>query len=58
MSDDANQFYNAWITTFQSKPKKLLCSWHVLQAWKHHLKLINNAEKEEQIYQILEDPCR
>ena len=21
MSDDANQFYNAWITTFQSKPK-------------------------------------
>ena len=53
MSDDANQFYNAWSMTFESKPKKLLCTWQVLRAWRQHLKLINNTEKEETIYQTL-----
>lgn len=53
MSDDADQFYNAWIATFQYKPKKILCSWHVLRAWKKHLRSINNHDKEEEVYQIL-----
>ena len=53
MSDDADQFYNAWIGTFQHKPKRILCSWHVLRAWRKHLKSINNHEIEEEVYQIL-----
>ena len=53
MSDDADQFYNAWIRTFQYKPKKILCSWHVLRAWRKHLRSINSYDKEEEVYQIL-----
>ena len=49
MSDDADQFYIAWITTFLGNPKKLLCS---RQAWRQQLKRINNPEKE-QTYQTL-----
>ena len=32
-SDDAQQFYTAWITVFRSGPQKLLCTWHVDRAW-------------------------
>ena len=32
MTDDANQYYNAWVTVFKSRPTKILCSWHVLRA--------------------------
>ena len=53
MSDDADQFYNAWIGTFQYKPKRILCSWHVLRAWRKHLRSISNYDKEEEVYQIL-----
>ena len=31
MSDDAEQFYTAWIDVFGLGPKKLLCTWHVDQ---------------------------
>lgn len=34
MSDDAEQYYNAWSGVFGPVPKKLLCSWHVDRAWK------------------------
>ena len=33
MTDDAEQFYNAWITTFNTYPQTLLCNWYVDRAW-------------------------
>ena len=29
MSDDAEQYYNAWVAVFGMGPHKLLCIWHV-----------------------------
>ena len=37
MSDDADQFYNAWVDVFGDGPKKLLCTWHVDKNWKEAL---------------------
>ena len=35
MSDDANQYYNAWKGVFGAKETtKLLCAWHVDRAWR------------------------
>ena len=34
MTDDAEQFYRAWVTVFGQGPKKLLCTWHVDCAWR------------------------
>ena len=53
MSDDAGQFHNAWIATFEHAPKHILCKWHVLRAWKNKLKVINDIDKEEETYHIL-----
>ena len=36
MSDDAPQFYSAFISVFSAKPRKLLCIWHVWRAWNRH----------------------
>ena len=33
MRDDAPQFYNAFISVFSAKARKLLCIWHVWRAW-------------------------
>jgi len=43
MSDDADQFYSAWITVF-NKPQKLLCTWHVDRSWR---KAISSMIKNE-----------
>ena len=32
MSDDADQFYSAWVGVFGTGAKKLLCTWHVNQS--------------------------
>ena len=53
MSDDAEQFYNGWTAVFQYKPNRILCSWHVQRAWRKHLKVINDHDKEEEVYQML-----
>lgn len=34
MTDDAEQFYKAWVTVFGDGPQKLLCTWHVDRAWR------------------------
>ena len=34
MSDDAEQFYTAWIDVFGPGPKKLLYTWNVDRAWR------------------------
>ena len=39
MSDDAQQYFNAWKTVFGGKGcKKLLCAWHIDRSWKRSLK--------------------
>ena len=37
MSDDADAYYNAWVSTFPRPNKKLLCSWHVDRSWRRKL---------------------
>ena len=53
MSDIADQFYNAWATTFTHTPKRILCTWHVLQAWKNHLKIIKDLDTGKKLYHTL-----
>ncbi|XP_064462459.1 uncharacterized protein LOC135373125 [Ornithodoros turicata] len=44
MTDDAKQYYHAWCEAFQSRPRKLLCKWHVRRAWSNKL---NSTVKDE-----------
>ena len=38
MSDDANQYWNAWSSVFDSSnTRKVLCAWHVDRAWRKAL---------------------
>ena len=34
MTDDAEQYYNSWLSVFGGQPHKLLCTWHVDRAWR------------------------
>ena len=49
MSDDADQFYNAWIKTFQGSPNHILCIWHVLRAWRNNLRALKDHDKEKSL---------
>lgn len=53
MTDDAEQFYTAWSSTFEDAPQKLLCTWHVDRAWRGLLKSIKDKELAQKIYQNL-----
>lgn len=33
MSDDDPKYYNAWVKMMSNKPKRLLCTWHVVKNW-------------------------
>ena len=46
MSDDEPALYNAWSSMGQPGIK-LLCSWHVLKNWKHHLAGLSKETKDE-----------
>ena len=48
MTDDAEQFYNAWIEVFgEQDMKKILCTWHVDRAWRKVLhQHIHETENE------------
>ena len=37
MTDDAPQFYNAWLDIMGGNPKKFLCAWHINKNWKQNL---------------------
>ena len=51
MSDDASQYYNAWVSVFSGHPKKLLCRWHVDRAWREALNsMIQSQEKRANVY--------
>ena len=53
MSDDAEQFYTAWIDVFGLGPKKLLCTWHVDRTWRKNLTLIHNKDTAALVYKNL-----
>ena len=53
MSDLAEQFYNAWIALFGSKPQKLVCTWHIDRAWRENLKQLKDSELEATVYHNL-----
>ena len=55
MSDDANQYFNAWKGVFHDKEtKKLLCAWHVDRAWRTALNQhVNTKQSRIEIYHQL-----
>ena len=53
MSDDAEQFYNAWRAVFGCVDNKLLCTWHVDRAWRDNLTLIKDKQTQVQVYHNL-----
>ena len=53
MTDDAEQFYNAWINAFGGNPHKLLCTWHVDRAWRRHLLSLKDQELSQTVYHNL-----
>ena len=53
MTDDAEQFYNAWISAFGGTPHKFLCTWHVDRAWRGHLLSIKDQKLSQTIYHNL-----
>ena len=54
MSDDADQFFNAWKGLFgDNGTKKLLCAWHVDRVWREGLKKhIDTKASRVEIYQL------
>lgn len=54
MSDDAEQYFNAWLDVFGPGPVKLLCTWHVDRAWRKtvHDK-ISDTEVRDSIFKML-----
>ena len=53
MTDDAEQFYNAWVAVFGLGPKKLLCIWHVDRAWRKALNSLKDKETAALVYHNL-----
>ena len=55
MSDDADQFFNAFRIVFgTSNTKKVLCSWHIGRSWRGALRqYIKQNEKRIKIYHYL-----
>lgn len=47
MTDDAEQYYNAWVAVFGMGPHKLLCTWHVDRAWRG---AVNDKEMAALVY--------
>ena len=55
MSDDADNFYNAWKSVFTiTSTKKLICAWHVDRSWRRSLqKHINTVSEQASVYHYL-----
>ena len=50
MTDDAEQYYKAWVAVFGLGPHKLLCTWHVDRAWCNTIKGIKDKEIAALVY--------
>src|SRR4051794_15747715 len=58
MSDDANQYWDAWTASFGDcgeMPKKLLCSWHIKRNWEINTKSKTPAQHHEMIRTRLDE---
>ncbi|XP_050507538.1 uncharacterized protein LOC126885154 [Diabrotica virgifera virgifera] len=44
MSDDAPEFYNAWINIMKVPTHRLLCIWHVDRNWRKNLQKVNGDQ--------------
>ena len=53
MSDDAEQYHNAWRSVFGEVDNKLLCTWHVDRAWRENSTLIKEKETKVAVYHSL-----
>ena len=55
MSDDAQQYFNAWNTVFGADGcKKLLCAWHIDRSWRCALNnLVSNVNDRLELYRHL-----
>ena len=53
MTDDAEQFFSAWVAVFGLGPCKLLCTWHVDRAWRGALNSIKDKEVAAKVYHNL-----
>ncbi|XP_063969505.1 uncharacterized protein LOC135157532 isoform X1 [Lytechinus pictus] len=55
MTDDAEQYYGAWVAAFAHEPSKLLCTWHVDRAWRGALRahISGNVELQSTVYKTL-----
>ena len=53
MTDDAGQYYNAWVAVFGPAEKKL-CTWHIDRSWRKAIKgNISCPDKQVEIYHML-----
>ena len=50
MTDDAEQYYSAWVAVFGLGPHKLLCTWHVDRAWRGAVNTIRDKETAALVY--------
>ena len=50
MSDDADAYYNSWVSTCSRPDRKLLCSWHVDRSWRR--KLNEHLKDKEQMAEV------
>ena len=54
MSDDAQQFYNAWCMVYGGSSSKLLCMWHVDRSWRKSLnEHVEDSQSRIEIYHQL-----
>lgn len=54
MSDLAEPFYNAWVSTMGVPTMRLYCTWHVVRAWQKNIHAkVTDKEKQKEVYNIL-----
>lgn len=53
MTDDADQYYSAWVSIFGMGPKELICTWQVDRAWRVHLNTVRDKQLAQTIYHNL-----
>ena len=55
MSDDADNYFNAWKAVFgEGDTKKILCTWHIDRAWRKALvETVRDKEDQIKIYHQL-----
>ena len=54
MSDDAEQYFSAWMSSFGGNPHKLLSTWHVDRAWRKALSnIISEKSLKVSVYHTL-----